>query len=58
MNTKIVKLTGDELDMLYNNSAYTITGAGGNLDEWTKGINKIFAEQAIAVVKKKDSLNY
>lgn len=35
------------LSEVYNNSFYTISGAGGNLDEWMDSYERLFAEQEI-----------
>ena len=42
----------DTFDMLYKNWAYTVIGAGGNLNEWMSGINKLLAENNIGKVNQ------
>lgn len=36
-----------DFDSFYNGSWYTITGAGGDLDEWVKGYNELFSKAGI-----------
>lgn len=40
------------LDELYNQSAYTITGAGGELKEWFEGYQEILTEKQIGSIEK------
>lgn len=40
------------LDYIYEKDMYTIVGAGGNIIEWTKGYNKLLAENNIGQVDK------
>lgn len=39
--------TKEELQKLVNTSAYTITGAGGDLNEWINGYNKLLEKEQI-----------
>lgn len=48
----MIKLTNEQLKELANTSAYTITGAGGNLNEWIEGYNKMLKEQEIGEPKE------
>jgi hypothetical protein len=52
MTANIETLTASGLKDLANTSAYTITGAGGNLTEWTEGYTKMLAEQGIGTPSK------
>lgn len=38
-------------EQLYNESAFTIEGCGGELKEWMEGINKLLAEKEIGQVE-------
>ena len=42
--------TKGELLSLTDNSAFTVEGAGGNLDDWMQGLNKLLAENEIGQV--------
>ena len=48
----VTKLNNAELKALAATSAYTITGAGGDIQEWVNGYNKLLQEQNIGVPKK------
>lgn len=43
--------TKGELLSLTDNSAFTIEGAGGDLNEWCVGLNEMFAKENIGQVK-------
>jgi len=40
-----------DFEQLYNESAFTIEGCGGELTEWMEGINKLLAEKEIGQVE-------
>lgn len=44
--------TEEQFKELYNASAYTITGAGGDLSEWMKGINDGLQQRKIGSVSQ------
>lgn len=47
MNTRtITTLEAEDLERAYDGSFYTISGAGGDLDEWVEGYEKMLAELA------------
>lgn len=51
--TKLVYLNdsdSEKLEELRNTSAFTIEGAGGDLNDWMKGINELLAEKNIGQV--------
>ena len=48
----ITEFNEQDLDLLYNGSAYTITGAGGDLNEWVKGYEKLLTEENIGTPQK------
>ena len=51
--TKLVYLNNSDskkLEELRNTSAFTIEGAGGDLNDWMKGINELLAEKNIGQV--------
>lgn len=51
--TKLIELKDTDfaiLKTLENNSAFTIEGAGGDLNDWMKGINELLAEKNIGQV--------
>ena len=53
MRTNAIKtLTNDELKSLAATSVYTITGAGGDIQEWMNGYDKLLREQNIGNPKK------
>ena len=53
MRTNTIKtLTNDELKSLAATSVYTITGAGGDIQEWVNGYDKLLREQNIGSPKK------
>ena len=39
--------TSTDFDVMNNGSYYTIVGAGGDLNEWVDGYNKLLAEEGI-----------
>lgn len=41
----------EDLDELYINWWYTITGAGGNSEEWFKGYNNLLKKEGIGQIK-------
>jgi len=47
----IEQLTTEQVKELAKTSAYTITGAGGDLDKWTTGYTKLLNEQGIRTPK-------
>ena len=47
----ITKLDNAALSELAKTSAYTITGAGGDLDEWVVGYNEMLVEHGIGTPK-------
>lgn len=49
---KLTKITQADLDDLYNTSAFTVEGAGGDLNEWTEGINTLLKDNEIGEVKE------
>ena len=51
--SKLIELHDNEYDALKsleNASAFTVEGAGGNLDDWMRGLNKLLAENEIGQV--------
>ena len=40
----------DKFDKMYKGSWYTITGAGGDINEWKEGYNKMLADNGIGSV--------
>lgn len=50
---KLIELRDNEyiiLKSLVDSSAFTVEGAGGNLDDWMQGLNKLLAENEIGQV--------
>jgi len=47
MATTITTLASDELQKARDGSWYTILGAGGDLQEWTVGLQKMFDERGL-----------
>ena len=41
-----------DFEKMYNGSYYTITGAGGDLQEWKDGYAEMFREQGIGEIKE------
>lgn len=53
----------EQLDQMYKGSYYTITGAGGELSEWTKGYTEYLQQEQIGTPKeffifKGDQMNH
>ncbi len=48
----IKKLNNIELDKLADTSAYTVTGAGGDLKEWVNGLTELLKENKIGTPKE------
>lgn len=44
--------TEEQFKELYDDSAYTITGAGGDLNEWMKGFNDVLQQNEIGSVSQ------
>lgn len=44
--------TEEQFNELYDASAYTVTGAGGNLNDWMKGINDGLQQRGIGSVSQ------
>lgn len=47
MTTTITELKATDLDRAYTGSFYTISGCGGDLNEWTKGVTEVLEERGI-----------
>lgn len=45
-----INITNEILRKAYEGSYYTITGAGGDLDEWKNGYAKILADEGIGTI--------
>ena len=48
----IIKLNNSELQALASTSAYTIIGAGGDLNEWVNGYHAMLTEAGIGLPKE------
>lgn len=44
--------TAEEFEMLYKGSAYTVTGAGGPLEQWMTGITQELEKEKIGTPKE------
>lgn len=50
--SNIIQVDSSKFDKFYGGSYYTIIGAGGNLDDWFKGYNELFARESIGNIKQ------
>lgn len=51
MSNLITVTNNETFEELYDNSAYTITGVGGNLNDWAKGYNEELRKRDIGEAK-------
>lgn len=47
MSQTVINATEKDLNKLYNGSAYTIIGVGGDINEWIEGYNQLLKENGI-----------
>lgn len=50
MNIITIDNPKEQFQELYDNSAYTITGVGGDLNDWINGYNEEFKKRNIGIV--------